>query len=625
MSQVHQLRGEPDGATLRRHGALDDTMKQAPRTIPELLFARVAATPDAPAFLHPEGRSWKTLTWRDTLLRARELASGLLASGLKPGQCVAIASSTRVEWALADLAIGCAGGATATIYPSSTDEDTEFILRDSGAPVVIVENAALARKVLKRRAALPDLRHVVVVDAPDSLPEGATPLTALEALGRTWDAAHPGGFEAAAAAVTAEDLAAVIYTSGTTGRPKGVELPHDCWIFEAASVEVTQTIGFRDVQFLWLPLAHVFGKMCLTLGVQMGFPTAIDGRLDRIGDNMAAVSPTFVCAVPRIFQQARAKIIRKALAEGGVKAAIFKWALDVGLGVARRRQAGRSVGLVLDAKYRVADRLVFSKIRARFGSRLKFFFSGSVALPRGLTDFFAAAGIVIAEGYGLTESTAMTFFNRPWANRFGTVGTAVPGMDVRIAEDGEVLLRGRGIMRGYRGLPDDTAAAIGPDGWLHTGDIGTLDADGTLAITDRKKDLVKTSSGKYVAPARVEGRLMLETPLIANAIFHGEGRNYGTALLALSEEEVRAWAQAHDLEDRTYAELAKNERLLALLRRHVEKVNEGLAPHEAVRKFAVLPAELTVASGELTPSMKVRRRVVEERYKPLLDALYAER
>jgi long-chain acyl-CoA synthetase len=340
---------------------------------------------------------------------------------------------------------------------------------------------------------------------------------------------------------------------------------------------------------------------------------------------MATIHPTFVCAVPRIFQQARAKIIRRALSEGGAKAAIFKWAVDVGLAVVRRRQAGRPVGLLLEMQFRVADRLVFSKIRARFGRRLKFFFCGSVALPRGLSDFFSACGIVICEGYGLTESAAMTFFNRPWANRVGTVGTILPGMEVRTAEDGEVLLRGPGILRGYRGLPEDTAAAIDSAGWFHTGDIGALDGDGYLAITDRKKDLVKTSSGKYVAPARVEGRLMLETPLIANAVFHGEGRNYGTALLALAEEEVRAWAQGADLEDRTVEELVTNERLLAQLRVHVDKVNEGLAPHEAVRKFAVLPRELSVATGELTPSMKVRRRVVEERYRDVLDALYVER
>jgi long-chain acyl-CoA synthetase len=597
----------------------------ASRTIPELLLHRVEATPDAPAFLYPHGRAWKSLTWKETLARVRDLSCGLLASGLHPGQCVAIASSTRVEWALADLAIGCAGGATATIYPSSTDDDTEYILRDSGAPVVFVENAALAKKVLRLRERLPNLRHVVSFETPESPLEGATPLEALEALGRTWSAAHPGGFDAAARAVKAEDLAAVIYTSGTTGRPKGVELPNSCWTFQAAAVETTQTIGFSDLQFLWLPLAHVFGKMCLTLGVQMGFPTAIDGRLDRIGENMASLHPTFVCAVPRIFQQARAKIIRKALADGGAKAAIFKWAVDVGLACVRRRQAGRPVGLVLEAKYLAADRLVFSKIRARFGTRLKFFFCGSVALPRGLSDFFSACGIVVCEGYGLTESAAMTFFNRPWANRVGTVGTILPGMEVKTAGDGEVLLRGPGTLRGYRGHPEDTAAAIDADGWFHTGDVGVLDEDGFLAITDRKKDLVKTSSGKYVAPARVEGRLMLETPLIANAIFHGEGRNYGTALLALSEEEVRSWAQSNDLEDRTYEELGREERLLTLLRRHVDKVNEGLAPHEAVRKFAVLPRELSVATGELTPSMKVRRKVVEERYKTLLDALYVER
>ena len=283
------------------------------------------------------------------------------------------------------------------------------------------------------------------------------------------------------------------------------------------------------------------------------------------------------------------------------------------------------MGLVLEAKVRIADRLVFSKIRARFGRRLKFFFCGSVALPRGLFDFFAACGISICEGYGLTESAAMTFFNRPWANRVGTVGTILPGMEVKTAEDGEVLLRGPGLLRGYRGLPEDTARAIGADGWFRTGDVGTLDADGYLSITDRKKDLVKTSAGKYVAPQRVEGRLTQETPLIAHAIFHGEGRNYGTALLVLSEEEVRAWAAAADVEDRSFEEVVKDERLLALLRRHVDRANEGLAPHEAVRKFAILPGDLTVASGELTPSMKVRRRVVEEKYKPLLDALYVER
>jgi long-chain acyl-CoA synthetase len=599
-----------------------------PKTIPELFFHRIAATPDAPAFLHPEGRGWATLTWAQTGSRVRDLACGLLAAGFMPGQCAAIASSTRVEWALADLAIGCAGGATATIYPSSTDEDTAFILADSRASVVFVENAALAKKVLRHRSSLPELKHVVLFDSPgspSSLPDGTTPFDALAALGRTWDASHPGGYEETASAVKPEDLAAVIYTSGTTGRPKGVELPNSCWCFQAAAVEATQTIGFGDLQFLWLPLAHVFGKMCLTLGLQMGFPTAIDGRLDRIGENMASVHPTFVCAVPRIFQQARAKIIRKALSEGGAKAAIFKWALDVGLDVVRRRQDGRPVGLALEAKYRVADRLVFSKIRARFGNRLKFFFCGSVALPRGLFDFFAACGIRICEGYGLTESAAMTFFNRPWANRVGTVGTILPGMEVRTAADGEVLLRGPGVLRGYRGLPKDTAAAIDADGWFHTGDIGTLDADGYLSITDRKKDLVKTSAGKYVAPQRVESRLAQETPLIAHAVFHGEGRNYGTALLALSEEEVRAWADAQDLEDKPYADLIKDERLLAALKSHVDRANESLAPHEAVRKWAVLPAELSIAAGELTPSLKVRRRAVEEKYRPLLDALYVER
>ena len=308
--------------------------------------------------------------------------------------------------------------------------------------------------------------------------------------------------------------------------------------------------------------------MCLTLGVQMGFPTAIDGRLDRIGENMATLHPTFVCAVPRIFQQARAKIIRKALSEGGAKAAIFKRAVDVGLAVVRRRQAGRPVGLLLEMQYRVADRLVFSKIRARFGRRLKFFFCGSVALPRGLSDFFSACGIVICEGYGLTESAAMTFFNRPWANRVGTVGTILPGMEVKTAGDGEVLLRGPGILRGYRGLPEDTAAAIDAEGWFHTGDIGVLDADGTSRDhrpqegprEDLERQVRRPGARRGTAHARDAAHRECRVPRRGTQLRHRAPR-------ALRGGGPRVGRGGRPRRPRTYAELGKNERLLAQLRR----------------------------------------------------------
>ncbi len=594
------------------------------RSIPDLFFARVAATPEAPAFLFPEEGTWKELTFSETAARVRELACGLLALGLTAGDRVAVVSSTRLEWILADLAIACAGGVTATVYPVSTEEDTSFILSDSRAAIAFAEDAAQARRILSHRGALPFLRNLVLFDASAGLPGDALSLLDLAALGREWDAAHPGGYEAAAGAAGPSDLATLIYTSGTTGRPKGVELPHDCWLFEVESIGSLGLLGPSDLQFLWLPLAHVFGKVCVTLGIGFGFATAVDGRVDRIAANLASVKPTFVCVVPRIFEKVHAKVLEQALSAGKAKAAIFRWALRIGTEVARRRADGRRVGLFLDARRRVANALVFEKVRRRFGGRLRFFICGSVALARELTEFFAAFGVTILEGYGLSESTAMTVCNLPDRNRWGTVGIPIPGMEVSFAEDGEILLRGRGIMRGYFGLPDETARVLDVHGWLRTGDIGALDAAGHLVITDRKKDLIKTSGGKFVAPQHVEGKLKLETPVIAHVLLHGEGRRFCTALISLAEEELLAWARAEGIPDAPYADLVRDERVAELIRRHVEHVNAELARHEAIRRWAILPAELKVETGELTPSLKVRRRVVEQRYRDVLEGLYAE-
>lgn len=594
------------------------------RSIPGLFFARVTATPDAPAFLHPEEGVWKTLSWRETASRVRDLACGLLSLGLSAGDRVAIVSSTRFEWVLADLAIACAGGVTATVYPVSTEEDTSFILTDSGAAIVFAEDAAQARRIVSRRDALPRLRDLILFDASAGLPGDSMSLLELAALGRAWDVANPGAFDMASAAAGPSDLATLIYTSGTTGRPKGVELPHDCWLFEVESIGSLGLLGPSDLQFLWLPLSHVFGKVCVTLGIGMGFPTAVDGRVDRIAANLAAVKPTFVCVVPRIFEKVHAKIVEQALAGGKAKAAIFRWALGIGTEVARRRRDGLRLGAFLELRRRVADALVFQKVRQRFGGRLRFFICGSVALARELTEFFAAFGITILEGYGLSESTAMTVSNLPDRNRWGTVGIPIPGIEVSFAKDGEILLRGRGVMRGYFGLPDETARALDADGWLHTGDIGANDAAGHLTITDRKKDLIKTSGGKFVAPQHVEGTLKLDMPLIAQVLLHGEGRRFCTALISLSEEELLAWSRAEGIQGASYADLVRDARVVEIIRLHVEHVNARLARYEAIRRWAILPAELRIETGELTASLKVRRRFVEQRYRDVLEGLYTE-
>ena len=601
------------------------TVKPPPyRLISDLFLARVAATPEAPAFLHPVDGTWRTLSWRDTAARVRDLACGLLSLGLATGDRVAIVSGTRLDWVLADLAVACAGGVTATVYPVSTEDDTSHILSDSQAVIAFAEDAAQARRVLGRSAALPALRQLVVFDDSAGLPGEAISLHDLSLRGRTWDAAHPGGFDEAAGSAAPSDLATLIYTSGTTGRPKGVELPHDCWLFEVESIGSLGLLGPSDLQFLWLPLAHVFGKVCVTLGIGLGFPTAVDGRPDRIAANLAAVKPTFVCVVPRIFERVHARLVEQAQANGSVKAAIFRWAVGIGARAAQRERDGQPLGFFLEARRKVADALVLRKVRDRFGGRLRFFICGSVALATELTAFFSAFGFTILEGYGLSESTAMTVSNLPDRNRWGTVGVPIPGMELSFAPDGEILLRGRGIMRGYFGLPDETARVLDAGGWLHTGDIGALDAAGHLAITDRKRDLIKTSGGKFVSPQYVEGMLTLGMPLVAQALLHGEGRRFCTALLSLSDEALRAWAHDAGTPDASYADLVRDPRVVGLVGRHVEQVNARLAVYEAVRRWAILPAELKVETGELTPSLKVRRRVVEQRYRDVLEGLYAE-
>ncbi|MFI5182601.1 MAG: AMP-dependent synthetase/ligase [Thermoanaerobaculia bacterium] len=594
------------------------------RSIPHLFLSRVDATPGRAAYLFPAGNGWKSLTWKEAEGRVRAIACGLLSLGLLPEDRVGIVSSTRLEWILADLGVLCAGGVTTTVYAASTPEDMAFILSDSRSVVVFAEDVAQANKVLASRSHLPGLRQIVLFDGSGGVPEGVLLLEELEARGREWDAGHPGAFEESAGRPTLGTLATLIYTSGTTGRPKGVELTHDNWVFEAESIGSVGIIGPSDLQYLWLPLAHVFGKTVVTICIGIGIPTAVDGRVDRIAENLAAVKPTFVGAVPRIFEKIHAKVLAQALEAGGLKAAIFRWALEVGRKVSALRKEGRRPGVWLALRHGVADRLVFRKMRDRFGGRLRFFFSGSAPLAREIGEFFDAFGVTILEGYGLTETTAITFFNRLDENRCGTVGTPIPGMEVKIAGDGEILLRGRGIMRGYHGLSKETAETLDREGWLHTGDIGAIDDAGHLAITDRKKDLIKTSGGKYVAPQVVEGLLKVESSLISYAILLGDNRSFCTALISLSEEEIVSWAKASGLAGKPYEELVKDDRVFRLLQPHIDKVNSRLARHETIKRFAILPSELKIENGELTPSLKVRRKTVEMHYRQLLDSLYAE-
>jgi len=595
----------------------------APRSVPELFLDRVGKTPDAEAFRHPVPGGWASLSWAATEARVRAVASGLRALGLQQEDVGAILSSTRIEWVLADFGLLCAGGATSTIYPSSTADECAFILGDSGAVVCFAENAEQVQKLAARRAELPRLRHVVTFDGGGSADGWVLSLEQLEATGRAHDAARPGAFEEACAAVRGDALATLIYTSGTTGQPKGVELTHDCWVSQSAAIQRSGILDHPDaLQFFWLPLAHVFGKMIGTAQLRIGFPTAIDGRVEKIVENLAAIRPTFVCAVPRIFEKVHARAIATATEGGGVRRLVFEWALGVGRQAAGLEREGRKPGPLLVARRALADRLVFQKVRALFGGRLQFFVSGSAPLSRDVAEFFDAMGVVILEGYGLTESSAATHANLPWNRKIGTVGPAFPGVEVRLAEDGEVLMRCPWIMRGYHGLPETTAEALDAEGWLHTGDVGVVDEQGRLAITDRKKDLIKTSGGKYVAPSELEARLKASCPYLAQVLIHGDRRNYVTALVTLDPEGIARWGATQGMAGLTPARAAEHLAARAMVQRAVDGLNATLPRFATVKRFTILPREFSEADGEVTPSQKLKRKVIEQRHRAALDAMY---
>jgi long-chain acyl-CoA synthetase len=589
-----------------------------PASVGVMLLRRVEESSSKEAFRYVEDDRWVSLSWSQTKDKVFQLAAGLLALGTQSEDRVAVASSTRMEWILADLAIMCAAGATTTIYPSTQSEDVGFILGDSQSKMVFAEDDVQVGKVLDHLDELPQLITVVQLDGKVDHPK-VMGWADLEKLGRDHLAAHPTAVEDVIATIKPEDLATLIYTSGTTGRPKGVCLVHDCWTYLGAAVEASDIITPDDVQYLWLPLSHVFGKALNAVQLYIGFTTAVDGRIDKIVENLAEVQPTFMCGAPRIFEKVRARVMRTA--SKGIKAKISDWAFGVGRKVSPMRLMGRQPSGLLAVQYAVADRLVFSKIKARMGGKIRFFVSGSAPLAPEVQEWFHAAGLLVLEGYGLTESSGVSCVNNPRATRFSTVGPPIPGTQVKIADDGEILIKGPGVMRGYHHLPEATAEAL-KDGWFATGDIGELDERGYLRITDRKKDLIKTSGGKYVAPQKVEGVLKATCPYISQILVYGDGRKYATALITLDPEATEGWAKEQGLSYSAFEDLAGSQEVHDLIEDSIAQGNESLERWETIKKFEILPAELSVDEGEVTPSMKIRRKTVEKKYADLLNSMY---
>ena len=601
---------------------------------PDVDFETVADLPFhvAGRFQNPEliGRcspdGIASLSGKEFFERIRDLSLGLGALGVGPGDRVAIVAESRPEWVMADLAILTGAAVTVPVYPTLSSTQARYILHDAGAKAAIVSTRLQLEKIQEVRHQLPALEAVILMDdwTPGDSPSVISLATVAERgharLAGEWGAARE--FSDRARAVRPDQLATIIYTSGTTGEPKGVMLSHANLVSNVKAGAQVLQLTEQDVALSFLPLSHSFERTVSYIYLLSGVRMVFAESFDTIGRDIGRVRPTLLTGVPRVFEKLHGRIMDKGQAEPGLKGTIFSWA--VGAGTVRGEAAlrGQSVGVLRALQATVADRLVFAKIRDGLGGRLRYLVSGSAPLPAYIAEFFQGIGLPIIEGYGLTESSPILTVNPPDAPRAGTVGRVLPGVELRIAEDGEILARGPNIMSGYYNKPEATAEAL-KDGWFHTGDIGTIDEHGYLRITDRKKDLLVTSGGKKIAPQPIEA-VIKRNPLVAEAVLLGDRRRYAAALIVPSFPALERRLKDLGRPPGTRDELAARADVLALYQEIIDALNRDLSQFERIKKIAILPAEFSIQSGELTPTLKVKRKVIEERWRAAIEALYAE-
>ena len=560
--------------------------------------------------------------YRELADRVQDLSLGLLELGVSPGDRVAILSENRPEWAIADYACLAARCTSVPIYPTLPSKQTEYILRDAGAVAILVSTPAQVEKVLAIRERLPALRHVIAFD-PSEARAGVLTLEEVMARGRAARDRNPD-WRAKALTASPDDLATVIYTSGTTGNPKGVMLTHG-----NISSNVTAAVGLfdfapQDECLSFLPLSHIFERMfghfsMFHSGVIINYAQSFD----TVPADMQARHPTVMASVPRLYEKVFERVLDSVRASSAPRRHIFAWSRRVGEAWADRTISGERIPARLHFQRALADRLVFAKLRARTGGRIRLFISGGAPLSPEIARFFYAAGLPIVEGYGLTETSPVMAVNTPTHLRLGTVGQAIPGVEIRIAPDGEIITRGPNIMRGYFNQPEATAEAIDAEGWFHTGDIGMIDADGYLRITDRKKDLIVTAGGKNIAPQPIEN-LAKSSRFVSNAVMLGDRRPYPIMLLVPEQKALEAWAARHVSGDSGMERLVTLPEVQNKIEREVRKALRDLAQFEMPKKFLLLSRDFSVDAGELTPTLKVRRRIVEERHRAAIESLYTD-
>lgn len=576
---------------------------------------RVQAFAERPAFRFRKDGQWHSLTWQQADGQARAIAAGLCALGLEPGAKVALLCQTRLEWVLCDVAIAMAGLVSVPIYPSNTSQQCVYVIEDSGASAAIVEDAQQAEKLAALTGKRPDFK-IVSIDGPAA--GNGVALSTLPALGEAWMTAHPAELDLRSDGVKPEDCFTIIYTSGTTGQPKGVVLTHMNLVSSCESAVRAFDLRPSDIQYLFLPLAHVLGREIEWAPIIIGSEVAFAENMGRIKFDLVEVRPTFMAGVPRIFEKLYAAV-QAGVEEGGkLKRSVVHWAFGV---AARYSAAVRNDGkasLGLRMSYGLADQLVLSKLRRRLGlDRCRFLICGGAPLSAEIAEFFHGVGLLILEGYGLTETTAAAFVNRWNRHRFGTVGPAIDVIESRMASDGEILLRGPSVFSSYHNNPEATAEAFDAQGWFHTGDIGVIE-DGFLRIVDRKKDIIITAGGKNVAPQKLENAIKAHSPLVSQVVVFGDKRPHCVALITPSEPAVRHYGGGN------IEKAAASAELRTAIEKAVDDVNRTVASYESVKTFALLPADFSEATGELTPSLKVKREVVAAKYEAVIAGLYAK-
>ena len=575
------------------------------------IFEATARGNARPAFRSKRGGSWETVSFQEWRARSRKLATFLMSAGIAAHDRVAIFATTRREWVIADAAVLYCGAVTVPVYASLIGEQAAYVVGHAEAKILVAEDASYVKRILDASpATITNLTRIVLFDGDaSSLPPKIAEKCVkwIDALAHENSADDEAKIDERVAQTKPDDLATLMYTSGTTGPPKGAMLTHDNFVFETGTLLRSLDVSHHDEGLLFLPMAHIFAKILVALQMRVGFTVAFAESVQKTMDNALEVNPTFFPSVPRLYEKIHAVAEGKVAEAGGVKKKIFDWAFSVGKKAARAKVERSPMGPFLGLQHALAKRLVLDKVRARFGNRIRFAITGGAPLAEELCVWFHAAGVEVLEGYGLTETTAGSTLTKVGALKFGTVGKAVEGLEVKLAPDGEVLMRGRSVMKGYFKKPEDTKEAIDEEGYFHSGDIGVFDADGFLKITDRKKDLIVTAGGKNVAPQNIEN-LLKQSPLVSQAVVLGDRKPYLVALITL-DAEVAARVSKDDLQK--------------LVQADVDAANAKLSQYETVKKFAILPNDFSIDSGELTPTLKVKRKVVAEKYASIVEGLYA--